>query len=138
VDNSGLIDTSLSKVVKRLVFKSVAKAGRAITGSTKLRQLLYRFSRETDYYEAAPTQRETMKNILAEEISADLPLVQAPTLVVWGENDQVTPLKFGRLVARTIPRANLKIISGARHSPVYTHEQKVVDLIEEFIKENKD
>jgi pimeloyl-ACP methyl ester carboxylesterase len=133
IDSAGLIDDSLTKVIKRLVFKTLAKAGRSLTDSTRLRQLLYRLVRETDYYEAAPTQRETMKNILEEEVRADLPLVKTPTLIIWGTADRVTPVKFGQLLASTIPNSKLAIISGARHSAVYTHPQEVTRLVQEFI-----
>jgi pimeloyl-ACP methyl ester carboxylesterase len=133
VDNSGIIDNSLGKVIKRLVFKTVAKIGRKIAPSPQLRRLLYRFSRETDYYQAAPTQRETMSNILMDEIRPDLAQIKTPTLVIWGRNDRITPLEFGRLVADTIPQASLKIIAGARHSAIYTHPQQVVKLVTAFI-----
>jgi len=134
VDSSGLIDTSLFKTMKRFVFKAIAKTGKTIIKSARFRRLLHRFARETDYYEAAPIQRETMKNVLAEEISADLSMLKPQTLIIWGKKDRVTPLKFGRLMAQVIPQAKLKIVDEARHSPIYTHPQVVAGLVSKFIK----
>ncbi|OGJ37314.1 MAG: hypothetical protein A2383_01420 [Candidatus Pacebacteria bacterium RIFOXYB1_FULL_39_46] len=136
VDNSGIIDPAFTKVIKRLVFRTLAKAGKTLTKSPTLRRLLYRFARETDYYEASPTQQATMRNILADEIKTDLPQLKIPTLVIWGEADRVTPLALGRKIAQTIPQAQLKILPNARHSAVYTHPEAVVDLVEKFIKNN--
>jgi pimeloyl-ACP methyl ester carboxylesterase len=41
--------------------------------------------------------------------------VAAPTLLICGEKDQMTPLKSGRLLAATIPGAGLVIVPGAGH-----------------------
>ncbi|MFH2118729.1 MAG: alpha/beta hydrolase, partial [Candidatus Paceibacterota bacterium] len=133
VDSSGILDSSLIKVIKRLVFKTLARAGKTFTQSPALRRLLYRFARETDYYEASPTQRATMRNILADEIKTDLPQIKTPTLVIWGAADKVTPLSLGRKIAQAIPQAQLKVLANARHSAVYTHPEAVVDSIKKFI-----
>ncbi len=41
-----------------------------------------------------------------------------PTLLVWGENDQVFPLPRGRALAARIPGARLVVLPGAGH-PCY-------------------
>ena len=37
-------------------------------------------------------------------------LIKKPVLVVWGENDKITPLREGELIAKTIRGAKLKVI----------------------------
>ncbi|HCR81057.1 MAG: Alpha/beta hydrolase fold protein [Candidatus Pacebacteria bacterium GW2011_GWB1_47_8] len=134
IDSSGIIDPAISKILKRSVFKLAAKVGRAVTKSTKLRQLLYTLARETDYYEANEAQRQTMSNLLQRDLTEHLPHITAPTLIIWGQYDAVTPLKLGRVFANRIPQATLKLIAGARHSPIYTHPQQTLKLITEFLK----
>jgi pimeloyl-ACP methyl ester carboxylesterase len=133
IDSSGLVDQSFVKVVKRLVFKFLAKTGKVITSSIEPRRWLYRLARETDYYRANEVQRQTMKNILSNEISGDLPQIKSPTLIIWGERDRITPLSFAKMLVKEIPGAKLKIIAGAKHSPVYTHAQAVNKLVKEFL-----
>lgn len=133
VDSSGIIDRALPKVVKRAVFRSVAAVGKQLFPSETLKKLLYRFAREKDYVQANPYQQATMRSILADEIVTDLPRVTAPTLVVWGEHDTTTPVKHALQIANGIPDAQLTLISGARHSPVYTHPEEVMKAVSAFI-----
>jgi pimeloyl-ACP methyl ester carboxylesterase len=42
--------------------------------------------------------------------------IQAPTLVVWGKEDPVIPLKAGRTIAATIPGAQLELLDTG-HAP---------------------
>ena len=44
--------------------------------------------------------------------------LRVPTLVLWGEQDQVTPLRTGQLVAATIPDARLKVFPEVGHVPM--------------------
>lgn len=134
IDNSGLLDTSLPKALKRAFFKALAKFGQAFTQSPVLKKLLYRLARETNYYEANESQRVTMRNILAEEVREDLPKIKTPTLLIWGRHDTLTPLRFGQIFAKGISNSKLVVIDSARHSPMYTHPQLVIENIENFLK----
>lgn len=134
VDASGLRDHSLKAVSKRVVFALLAKIGKIVTKADWARKVLYKLAREQDYYQAPPVMRETMANVVAEEIRNDLSRVQAPTLVIWGEGDRVTPLSFGRIMATSIPQAQLTIIPEARHSPQFTHLDSVVTAVGAFLK----
>ncbi|MFL1429926.1 MULTISPECIES: alpha/beta fold hydrolase [unclassified Nocardiopsis] len=49
-----------------------------------------------------------------------LPNVQAPTLVVHGEDDELTPVGNAALLAERIPDARLLVLPGLRHG--YLHE----------------
>ena len=49
-----------------------------------------------------------------------LPRVQAPTLVVHGEDDRLTPVGNAALLAERIPGARLLVLPGLRHG--YLHE----------------
>ena len=43
-------------------------------------------------------------------LAALLPSIQAPTLVIWGANDNLIPLRLGERLARDIPGARLEVI----------------------------
>lgn len=134
IDSSGIIDHSFPKKLKRTIFKTIAKVGRTFTQSSVLRRLLYQVARESDYYQASPTQRQTLQNILTDEVKQDLPSITAPTLVIWGENDRITPLQFGETFSKAIPQAQFVIIAKARHSPIYTHPEKVLPAVTTFLQ----
>ncbi len=134
IDSSGILDHSLPKKLKRTVFRTLAKVGKTFTSSSVLRRLLYQLARERDYYEAGANQRKTMRNILTDEVVDDLPAIQAPTLVIWGEHDRMTPLKLAETFAENIPNSQFVLIKAARHSPMYTHPEEVLSAIKNFLE----
>jgi pimeloyl-ACP methyl ester carboxylesterase len=48
-----------------------------------------------------------------------LPLIEAPTLVIWGEHDRICPIAIGRLLVETIPTSRLVVVDGAAHNPMW-------------------
>lgn len=59
-----------------------------------------------------------VRGILADDIRPLLPRVSAPTLLLWGEHDPVTPLEDAEAIARMIPRSRVVVIAGAAHNPM--------------------
>jgi pimeloyl-ACP methyl ester carboxylesterase len=55
--------------------------------------------------------------LVQHDFSHALRSVKAPTLVIWGSEDRVAPLRTGQLAASTIPGARLVILHGVGHSP---------------------
>lgn len=44
--------------------------------------------------------------------------ITAPTLVIWGEHDVITPISLGHAIAASIRHAQLAIVPGAGHNPM--------------------
>lgn len=61
-----------------------------------------------------------------------LPSVRTPSLLVWGEKDQVFPLEVGEAAARVMPAAEL-LIEPLGHSPHLEAPERVLPRIVEFI-----
>ncbi len=53
-----------------------------------------------------------------EDYSTVIPKVMSPTLILWGQNDTIAPLRTGKLLAGMIEQARLQVIPGAGHSPM--------------------
>jgi pimeloyl-ACP methyl ester carboxylesterase len=136
IDNSGKRDPSLKAVIKRKAFWVMAKIGKVFVNAGWARKLIYLLARERDYLNAPPLLKRTMSLVLDQEVTADLPQISCPTLLIWGEQDRVTPLSLGRFFAARIKNAQLRTIPDARHSPHFTHVEKVADLMADFSKES--
>jgi len=134
IDSSGMIDKSLKKVIKRYVFRTAAKIGKTIFKHQVFRKFLYKLAREKDYFQADPIQRQTMANVINSEVTSQLDKIEAPTLIIWGENDTVTPLKFAKVFNSKIKNSELHIIEGARHAPQFTHILETAKIIGDFLK----
>lgn len=99
-----------------------------------IRYVIYRFIvREFDYYKAQKL-RETFKNIINENASNYIPIIQAPTLVLWGEDDRLAFLVHGRKIAEVIPSAKLVVIKNAGHGIPYTHTKEFAHHVLSFLK----
>lgn len=89
----------LSKRVMRMVIgreKAEARieARRAKAGSS-------------DYAAASPMMRRVLSKVVNEDLCHVMPLIKAPTLLIWGENDTATPLSDARRMERLISGAGI-------------------------------
>jgi hypothetical protein len=56
--------------------------------------------------------------LVEHDFSQALRAIKSPTLVIWGSEDKVAPLRTGQLAAATIPGARLMLVDGAGHMPM--------------------
>ena len=68
-----------------------------------------------DYLEASEAMRGTFRAVIAADLTDRLPRVRASTLLVWGDQDDDTPLWMGRRMEELIPDAGLVVLEGAGH-----------------------
>lgn len=130
---SGIKNKSLKAIVKRNVFKIVAKTGRLFTKSEVLKRLLYKLSRENDYLNAQPLLRETMKSVIDTEIIEYIDKIKQQTLLIWGKNDKASPYKFNHIYRKKLPGIVFKQVD-ARHSPQFTNPTETARLVVDFLE----
>ena len=70
------------------------------------------------------------------DIFQDLAGCRAPTLVVCGSEDRVTPPDSNRAIAAAIPGARFELIEGAGHVPYVEAPEKFNSLVGAFLAEN--
>lgn len=64
-----------------------------------------------------------------EDLSARRPQMQAPTLLLWGDADPISPLAVGERLRDLPPAARLCILPRAGHDLAQTHTATVADQI---------
>ena len=62
------------------------------------------------------TMRVMVKAFAEADLSHVLPTIDVPTLLVWGEHDQDTPLWMGRRMEAAIPDAGLVVLDGGHYA----------------------
>jgi pimeloyl-ACP methyl ester carboxylesterase len=82
---------------------------------TRLFQALTSKMGSADYRGAGATMRATLVKVVNEELRDYLPHIHCPTLLVWGEKDQATPVSDAYIMKCMIPAASLEIIKNAGH-----------------------
>lgn len=60
--------------------------------------------------------------------------ITIPTLVIWGVEDRIVPLTFGRNLAAQIPNANLVMIEKCGHEPMVERPNDFLGASREFLK----
>jgi pimeloyl-ACP methyl ester carboxylesterase len=63
--------------------------------------------------------------------SSDLPVerIAAPTLLIWGDSDAISPVAVGQHLEQRIPDARLHVLPGGGHDLAKTHAELVASLI---------
>jgi len=64
-----------------------------------------------------------------------LPFLRQPTLVLMGSDDPLVPVINGRILARLIPNAKLRVIDDG-HLFMVTRPGETADVIEDFLRDN--
>jgi pimeloyl-ACP methyl ester carboxylesterase len=73
--------------------------------------------------------KSAQRHNMAEEI----PNIKAPTLLVWGLDDTITPPMVAHEFNRLIPNSTLKFIDKCCHAPMMEHPEKFNELVEDFL-----
>lgn len=88
---------------------------------------LKNFFGSEDYRNASPIMKETLVNLINEDLKVFLPNINVPTLLIWGELDTATPVSDGKIMEEMIPDAGLIRIKNCSHyvfleEPVYVNK----------------
>ncbi|MFI5001482.1 MAG: alpha/beta fold hydrolase, partial [Reyranellales bacterium] len=73
--------------------------------------------------------------ITAGGASPGLPVerISAPTLLIWGDTDPISPPAVGRHLEKRIPGARLHVVPGGDHDLAQTHSAEVAALVERHL-----
>jgi pimeloyl-ACP methyl ester carboxylesterase len=82
------------------------------------------------------TLRDASRALLSLDVTAGLPTIELPTLVLVGTADILTPPRDARQIASLIPGAQLVEFTGAGHMLMYERTQEVDDLLVDFAREH--
>jgi len=76
------------------------------------------------------------KSAQRNNMAADIPNIKAPTLLIWGLNDTITPPMVAHEFNRLIPNSTLRFIDKCCHAPMMEHAEKFNDLVEAYLLED--
>lgn len=128
---------------RRTIFWLIAKIGRLILWlppfflfRSQLRRYFYHFSGGADYAHAQGRLREILKKVIRHSQVKLLAKIRQPVLLVWGDNDRVTPLDQADFLHRHLKNSRLKIISGASHKLPYEKTAEFWLAVKDFLETN--
>ena len=145
-DLDKLILISVARIAKRrklriTIFRVLTKIGNLLFYIPPLffvkplfKKLWYKIAGERDYYRSSKLMRDTMKLVLEKEVVGHLlNEIRIPTLILWGDKDDVTPLEDGEIINKQIPGSILHLFKGQGHPINRKVPDKIVEEIKKFI-----
>lgn len=99
------------------------------------RNVFYGFIRKRDYAKANGVMKETIKKVLDEDLLADLAKIKIRTLIIWGKNDKMVPVKYAGIFKERIANSRLEIMPKVGHSPHIEEPEKLAKIILNFLKQ---
>lgn len=85
-------------------------------------------------YRAAGAMRPTLVKVVNEDLTPMLPMIQAPTLLLWGDQDQEVRRPAVETMAERIPGARLVVFPGAGHFPFQDAPEEFHRRLTEFLR----
>jgi pimeloyl-ACP methyl ester carboxylesterase len=128
------------KTVRKVGYYALAKIGKVVTflpGMQRirrtLREKLYAAAGATDYLRAEKMQT-IFKNTVNEDLLPYIHLVRQPSLLIWGNNDDQTPVADAHAMANELHDARLFVVNDAAHFVHLDRPKFVQKRIDEFLK----
>jgi pimeloyl-ACP methyl ester carboxylesterase len=90
-----------------------------------------------DYKAARGVMRETFVKVVNEDLLPYAARVKPSTLLIWGSQDDDTPLWQGKLLEQTITDAGLVVFEGAGHYSYLDRLGETVRILDHFFKEKQ-
>lgn len=130
-DSAGIRDEPRMSALKFIVAK-IFKPFFAPVFMQPLRRKIYSLIGAEDYV-ATTRLKETFLNIINEDLAPLLPNVACETLLVWGDEDKITPLASAELMQKNIPRSRLVVLRGAGHFAFLDKPDEFFEAVKNFI-----
>lgn len=82
----------------------------------------------------AEHMQETFKRVVTDDVRADAAQLVLPALLLYGENDEATPVWYGEQFHELIPVSTLEVLPGAGHFVHIDRPAEVGRAIGEFLQ----
>ena len=128
---------TLKYYLKVYSFKAGKKFWELILGKEKAQARIDRMRARrgsSDYAGASPMMRRILSKVVNEDLTDRLPLISAPALLIWGENDTATPLSDAKKMARLIPDSGLVSFPGCGHYSFLDNPGQFRAVLSSFLK----
>jgi pimeloyl-ACP methyl ester carboxylesterase len=133
VDATGVrTPPSLKTRAKRAASTAAKTAGRLGPPGRKVKQAVFERIASKDYQHAG-AMRPILVRVVNEDMTPLMPRVKSPTLLVWGDQDQDTPVSHGRRMESLIRDSGLVVFEGAGHFSYLDQADRFCRVVRHFL-----
>lgn len=119
-------ETALSLSVR------ILKKLKTLPGLDKLGEKMKKYIGSRDYKAASPIMRQTLVNVVNEDLASYARKIEEPTLLIWGENDTEAPVEGAKELEKIMIDAGLIILPGTHYAYLENLGQ-VITILNNFI-----
>ena len=99
-----------------------------------IKNAMYMAIRRPNYMKTQGIMRDVFKKLITQDLTAKFSKISMPTLLIWGDKDEMTPIQDAYLTHELIPNSKLEIIPGAKHALNFQAPEILARKILEFIQ----
>ena len=116
-----------------LSFKvKLLKKLKTLPGMDKIGEYMKQYIGSRDYKAASPIMRQTLVEVVNEDLSKYAREIEEPTLLIWGEQDTEAPVNDARELEKIMMDAALIILPGT-HYAYLENLARVITILNNFI-----
>ena len=97
-------------------------------------KFLFEHQASSDYLAASEIMRRTLSLVINEDLTKYMTQIDRPSLLIWGDNDDATPVSDGELMAKLIPQSELHIIPQTGHYPFVDNWAAVQAILHKWLQ----
>ena len=109
----------------------ILKKLKQLPGLNEIGEYMKNFIGSRDYKAASPIMRQTLVNVVNEDLSKYAREIEEPTLLIWGEQDTEAPLNDAKQLEKIMIDAALIVLPGT-HYAYLENLPRVVAILNNF------
>lgn len=110
----------------------VLKGLKKLPGMNGIGEYMKQFIGSRDYKAASPIMRQTLVEVVNEDLSKYAREIEEPTLLIWGDHDDEAPVSDAKELEKIMIDAALIILPGTHYAYI-ENLQQVVNILNSFI-----
>lgn len=110
----------------------ILKKLKSLPGMDSLGEKMKKYIGSRDYKAASPIMRQTLVNVVNEDLSIYARQIEEPTLLIWGEQDTEAPLQDAKDLEKIMIDAALIVLPGT-HYAYLENLQQVCNILDHFV-----
>ena len=133
VEKIVLFGSPCIRIKEKLSFKvRILKSLKKLPGMNGLAEYMKKFIGSRDYKAASPIMRQTLVEVVNEDLSKYAREIEEPTLLIWGEYDTEAPLSDAKELEKIMIDAALIVLPGT-HYAYLENLPRVVSILNSFL-----
>ena len=110
----------------------ILKKLKTLPGLNELGEYMKQYIGSRDYRAASPIMRQTLVEVVNEDLSKFAREIEEPTLLIWGDQDEEAPLSDAKELEKIMIDAALIVLPGT-HYAYLENLQQVVNILNSFL-----